>query len=66
MEFYSFVHRRRIEVAAENLRKRRVPVNGAERYAIFGTQTVDGKATKVSKFVSKAAFDAAPYPEGVA
>jgi hypothetical protein len=66
MEFYSFVHRRRIDVAGENLRKRRVPVHGAERYAIFGSQTVDGKEAKVSKFVSKADFDAAPYPEASA
>jgi hypothetical protein len=63
MEFYSFAHRKRIDVADENLRKRRVQANGATRYAIFGSQVVDGKEAKVSKFVSKDAFDAAPYDE---
>jgi hypothetical protein len=63
MEFYSFRHRKRVDIPDENLRKRRYESNGGHRYAIFGSAIVEGQEAKVSKFISKADFETYPYPE---
>jgi hypothetical protein len=63
MEFYSFTHRKRIDVPDENLKKRRYAAKSGERYSVFGSATVEGKEAKVSKFVSKDTYDKLDLPE---
>lgn len=68
MEFYSFKHRRTIEVPPNALRKRRImPAAGSgtrgERYSVVAEVTVDGTPVKVSRFVKREAFDALDVPE---
>ena len=63
MEFYSFAHRRRVDIPDDCLRRRQVQANGNTRYAVYGSAMVDGKEAKVSKFVSKATYDALDFAE---
>jgi hypothetical protein len=68
VEFYSLKNRRMIDVPEQNIRKRRMlrmtsSGKTQQRYAVIAETTVDGANVKLSKFVSRAAFDALKVPE---
>ena len=67
MEFYSVKHRRKVEVADGDLKKKAFEVKGKggnmmTRYAVVAQTTVDGSKVNLTKFISKDTYDTLTCP----
>jgi hypothetical protein len=68
MQFYNLKTKKKVEVAEQDIKKRRMvrTTSGGtrqERYAAVASIHVDGKPLQMFKFLNKATFDSLNVPE---